>query len=117
MLDLPHCNIKNVQVFLEELAKAEYKEYKVLLLGNAAFDKAKHLIPNRDQVGLRMSVYIVAFVCSLGPFFTRKRGRNGHNEPQRTPHFLKMFRSLPHGLLTAVWSQFMRRKDRPNLLN
>lgn len=43
VLELPHCNTENFQVFLEELAKTDEKEYKVLLLDNAAFHKAKQL--------------------------------------------------------------------------
>ena len=51
VLELPHCNTENVQVFFDELAKADEKEYKVLLLDNAAFHKAKQLrIPSNIKL-------------------------------------------------------------------
>jgi transposase len=51
VLEMPHCNTENVQVFFDELAKADEKEYKVLLLDNAAFHKAKQLrIPSNIKL-------------------------------------------------------------------
>ena len=48
---MPHCNTENVQVFFDEFAKADEKEYKVLLLDNAAFHKAKQLrIPSNIKL-------------------------------------------------------------------
>ncbi|MBD0295234.1 MAG: IS630 family transposase [Flavisolibacter sp.] len=43
VLELPHCNTENFQVFLDELSKPHEQQFKVLLLDNAAFHKAKHL--------------------------------------------------------------------------
>ena len=51
VLEMPHCNTENVQVFFDELAKGDEKEYKVLLLDNAAFHKAKQLrIPSNIKL-------------------------------------------------------------------
>lgn len=43
VLEMPHANTENFQVFLNEFAKADQGECKVLLLDNAAFHKAKAL--------------------------------------------------------------------------
>lgn len=43
LLELPHCNTDNFQVFLEEFAKVDEEEFKIVLLDNAAFHKAKQL--------------------------------------------------------------------------
>ena len=47
LLDMPYCNTECFEVFLNELSKQELKEYKILLLDNGTFHKAKRLlIPN-----------------------------------------------------------------------
>lgn len=47
MLDLPYCNSCTFQIFLNEFAKENPKELKVIFLDNGAFHKAKKLqIPN-----------------------------------------------------------------------
>jgi transposase len=43
VLEMPHANTENFQVFLNEFAKADQQECKVLLLDNAAFHKANQL--------------------------------------------------------------------------
>ena len=51
VLELPHCNTDNFQVFLNELANENAGEFKVLLLDNAAFHKTKQLsIPTNMQL-------------------------------------------------------------------
>jgi len=44
---MPYCNTECFEVFLNELSKQQPREYKILLLDNGAFHKAKRLlIPN-----------------------------------------------------------------------
>ena len=43
MLILPHCNGNNFQFFLDELAKQDPDELKVMILDNGAFHKTKSL--------------------------------------------------------------------------
>jgi transposase len=44
LLELPHCNADNFQVFLEELSKTDPFELKVMVLDNGAFHKARSLV-------------------------------------------------------------------------
>ncbi len=43
LLELPTCNTENFQVFLNELADVDPEEFKMVLLDNAGFHKAKTL--------------------------------------------------------------------------
>lgn len=43
LLDLPGCNTDTFQIFLNELAKQNPEEYKIMVLDNGAFHKAKRL--------------------------------------------------------------------------
>jgi transposase len=43
LLDLPSCNTDMFQIFLDELAKQSPQEYKIIILDNGAFHKAKRL--------------------------------------------------------------------------
>lgn len=43
-LQLPNCDTENFQIFLTELAAQSPKEYKILILDNGSFHKAKRLI-------------------------------------------------------------------------
>ena len=46
-LELPHCNSNNFQLFLDEFSKEKPEEFKIIILDNGAFHKAKILnIPN-----------------------------------------------------------------------
>jgi transposase len=40
---MPHCNAANFQVFLEEFSQQHPTEYKIIILDNGAFHKAKSL--------------------------------------------------------------------------
>lgn len=42
-MELPNCNGENFQIFLDELSKNKPKEFKVMILDNGAFHKAKSL--------------------------------------------------------------------------
>lgn len=47
LLEMPSCNATNFQLFLNEFAMHEPDEYKIIVLDNGAFHKAKSLvIPN-----------------------------------------------------------------------
>lgn len=43
MLEMPNCNAANFQIFLEEFSKLKPAEYKIVILDNGAFHKAKSL--------------------------------------------------------------------------
>jgi transposase len=43
LLEMPHCNTDNFQVFLQELSQMDKEEFKIILLDNGAFHKAKRL--------------------------------------------------------------------------
>jgi len=40
---MPHCNAANFQIFLDEMSKQKPDEYKIMVLDNGAFHKAKSL--------------------------------------------------------------------------
>lgn len=42
-MELPNCNGENFQIFLDELSKTKHEEFKVIMLDNGAFHKAKSL--------------------------------------------------------------------------
>lgn len=44
LLQMPHCNANTFQIFLDEFSKQKPHEYKVMVLDNGAFHKAKSLI-------------------------------------------------------------------------
>ena len=44
LLEMPHCNTDNFQVFVDELAEMDRQEFKIVLLDNGAFHKAKRLV-------------------------------------------------------------------------
>jgi len=44
MLEMPHCNAMAFQVFLDEFSKLTPDEFKIMVLDNGAFHKAKSLI-------------------------------------------------------------------------
>lgn len=48
LLELPTCNAANFQLFLDEFSKHNPQEYKIIVLDNGAFHKAKslHIPPN-----------------------------------------------------------------------
>lgn len=43
MLEMPHCNAPNFQIFLDEFSKENPDEFKIIGLDNGAFHKAKSL--------------------------------------------------------------------------
>ena len=43
LLELPHCNSENFQLFLDELSKQNPDEFKIMVIDNGAFHKAKSL--------------------------------------------------------------------------
>jgi transposase len=51
LLELPHCNSNNFQIFLDEFSQETPNEFKLMVLDNGAFHKAKSLnIPS--NIGL-----------------------------------------------------------------
>lgn len=43
LLEMPFCNTKSFQIFLDEFSAFEIEEYKIIVLDNGAFHKAKSL--------------------------------------------------------------------------
>jgi len=43
MLELPQCNSQNFQTYLDEFSKENPDEFKIIVLDNGAFHKAKDL--------------------------------------------------------------------------
>jgi transposase len=51
LLEMPHCNADTFQVFLDEFSLQRPEEFKIMVLDNGAFHKAKHLrVP--ENIGL-----------------------------------------------------------------
>jgi DDE superfamily endonuclease len=44
MLEMPNCNSASFQIFLDEFSKENGNEFKIIVLDNGAFHKAKSLI-------------------------------------------------------------------------
>lgn len=44
LLELPHCNTDNFQLFLNELSNLDSGEFKIVVLDNGAFHKARRLV-------------------------------------------------------------------------
>jgi transposase len=63
VLELPHCDSINFQIYLNEFAKENPDELKILVLDNGAFHKAKKLkIP--DNMGL---IFLPPYSPELNP--------------------------------------------------
>lgn len=43
LLEMPNCNASNFQIFLDEFSKTNPTEFKIVVLDNGAFHKAKEL--------------------------------------------------------------------------
>ena len=51
VLELPQCNSDMVQIFLDQLSLVNPEEFKIIVLDNASFDKAKNLkIPENIEL-------------------------------------------------------------------
>lgn len=51
VLELPHCNSHNFQIFLDHLSMQDPEEFKIVILDNGAFHNAKSLqIPNNIEL-------------------------------------------------------------------
>jgi len=50
VLELPHCNAANFQLFLKELSKFYPDELKIIVLNNGAFHKADKLLIPADII-------------------------------------------------------------------
>jgi transposase len=63
LLEMPHCNTDAFEVFLNELSHTNKEEFKILLLDNGAFHKAKRLIIP-DNIAL---IFIPPYSPELNP--------------------------------------------------
>lgn len=57
MLELPHCNSDNFQIFLDELSLQDPEELKIMVLDNGAFHKAKTLVIPQNIALLFLPAY------------------------------------------------------------
>ncbi len=63
LLEMPHCNAANFQVFLNEFSLQHPTEFKIMVLDNGAFHKAKSLaIP--ENIGL---IFLPPYSPELNP--------------------------------------------------
>ena len=63
MLEMPHCNADTFQIFLDDFSAVEKNEFKIMLLDNGAFHKAKKLkIP--DNIAL---IFLPPYSPELNP--------------------------------------------------
>jgi transposase len=63
ILELPHCNALNFQNYLNEFSKERPQEYKIIVLDNGAFHKAKSLeIP--ENIGF---IFLPPYSPELNP--------------------------------------------------
>lgn len=63
LLEMPHCNTDNFQIFLNEFSSMDKDEFKIILLDNGAFHKAKRLIIP-DNISL---IFIPPYSPELNP--------------------------------------------------
>lgn len=63
LLEMPHCNTDNFQAFLDEFSLQRPSEFKIMVLDNGAFHKAKHLIVPQN-IGL---VFLPPYSPELNP--------------------------------------------------
>jgi transposase len=60
---MPHCNAANFQVFLDEFYQQKPDEFKIMVLDNGAFHKAKELIIP-ENIGL---IFLPPYSPELNP--------------------------------------------------
>ena len=59
MLEMPSCNGDNFQLFLDEFSKENPDEFKIIVLDNGDFHKAKSLqIPNNNNLKYKNSLFV-----------------------------------------------------------
>ena len=63
MMELPYCNTLTFQLFLDEFAKEEPDEFKIVVLDNGAFHKAKALVIPPNII----LVFLPAYSPELNP--------------------------------------------------
>lgn len=63
MLEMPHCNANNFQLFLNEFSLQNQTEFKIIVLDNGAFHKAKSLIIP-ENIGL---IFLPPYSPELNP--------------------------------------------------
>lgn len=95
-LEMPHCNTETFQVFLTEFSEKSPDEFKIILLDNGAFHKAKRLtIP--DNIAL---LFIPPYSPELNPaekiWWQMKRAFSGklHKTLDMVSDFIKIQAAL-----------------------
>lgn len=63
MLELPQCNSELFQIYLDEFSKFNKDEFKIIVLDNGAFHKAKNLVIP-DNIAL---LFLPAYCPELNP--------------------------------------------------
>jgi transposase len=90
VLELPNCDSSNFQIFLNEFAKKNPNEFKVIVLDNGAFHKSKSLIIP-ENIGL---IFLPPYSPELNPaeniwaFFKRKYTNKFHKSLDEVSNFI-----------------------------
>lgn len=90
VLELPNCDSSNFQIFLNEFANQNPNEFKVIVLDNGAFHKAKSLIIP-ENIGL---IFLPPYSPELNPaeniwaFFKRKYTNKFHKSLDEVSSFI-----------------------------
>jgi putative transposase len=63
LLEMPYCNTDTFQVFLDHLSESNKQEFKIVVLDNGAFHKAKRLVVP-ENIGL---LFLPSYSPELNP--------------------------------------------------
>lgn len=74
LLEMPHCNTDNFQVFINELSGMDTEEFKIVVLDNGAFHKAKRLIVPSNIALIFLPPYSPELNPAEKVWWTIKRG-------------------------------------------
>lgn len=91
-LEMPHCNAETFQIYLNEFSKKSPDEFKILLLDNGSFHKAKRLTIS-ENIAL---LFIPPYSPELNPaekiWWKMKRAFSGklHKTLDNVSEFIKM---------------------------
>lgn len=72
-LELPFCNTENFQIYLDEFSKEVPDEFKIIVLDNGAFHKAKHLVVPQNIALLFLPPYSPELNPAEKVWFSMKR--------------------------------------------
>jgi transposase len=107
LLKLPNCNTENFQHFLKKMSEQNPEEFKIMVLDNGAFHKAKHLIIP-ENIAL---LFLPPYSPELNPAekiwacFKRKFTNLFHNSLEEVKDFLdETTKSLTPEMVISICS-------------